>query len=98
MTENNGSGDIETWITTGDKSSLLKKSSSGLTFVEKTENKTIITVDTTKQFQSIDGFGYALTGGSAWLIHEKLDSAERDALLKELFLTDDQHIGISYLK
>jgi glucosylceramidase len=97
-TENNGPADIETWITTGDKSKLLEKSASGLNFVDKTESKTIITIDTSKQFQSIDGFGYALTGGSAWLLHEKLDLSERDAILKELFLTDDKNIGVSYLR
>jgi glucosylceramidase len=97
-TTQTGKGDIDAWVTTGDKSLLLSHSSTGLTFGDKTENTTIITVDSSKQYQSIDGFGYALTGGSAWLIHEKLDSVERDALLKELFLTDGNNIGISYLR
>lgn len=91
-------GDIETWITTADKDSLFTKTATGLAFSDKTERKNIITVDSTKQYQSIDGFGYALTGGSAWLLHEKLDPSERDAILKELFLTDGNNIGISYLR
>jgi glucosylceramidase len=94
----NGKGDIESWITTGDKKQLLSKSESGLVFTDKTENTSVITVDSTKQYQAIDGFGYALTGGSAWLIHEKLDSAEREELLRELFLTDGNNIGINYLR
>jgi glucosylceramidase len=98
ITTQTGKGDIDAWVTTGDKSLLLSHSSTGLTFGDKTGNTTIITVDSSKQYQSIDGFGYALTGGSAWLIHEKLDSVERDALLKELFLTDGNNIGISYLR
>ncbi len=58
----------------------------------------VIEIDTTQRFQTIDGFGYALTGGSAWLLNQKLDPARREALLKELFLTDSSNIGVSYLR
>ena len=43
-----------------------------------------ITVDSTQTFQTIDGFGYALTGGSAYVIN-KLDANTKDNLLQELF-------------
>jgi glucosylceramidase len=58
----------------------------------------VIHVDTTRVFQSIDGFGYALTGGSAMLLHTKLTIEQRTVLLKELFLTEGSGIGISYLR
>jgi glucosylceramidase len=45
----------------------------------------------------MDGFGAALTGGSAYLINN-LNPEKRDALLKELFLRGDNSIGISYLR
>jgi glucosylceramidase len=90
--------EVEVWITTGDKSALMVKDASGLSFENESPNKVIIAVDTLQQFQSIDGFGYSLTGGSAYLIDEKLDSLKKEALLKELFLTDEQNIGISYLR
>lgn len=92
-----GKTDIESWITTGDQSSLLAKDK-GLTFGTEAPTLPVIEVDTTQAFQTIDGFGYALTGGSAYLINQKLTSGEREKLLKELFLTGDQQIGISYLR
>ena len=46
----------------------------------------------------MDGFGFALTGGSAYLIHEKLTLQRRESLLKELFLTNSTGIGLSYLR
>src|SRR6185437_8490106 len=55
------------------------------------------TVDTTQTYQTIDGFGYALTGGSAQLIYS-LPTAQRQALEQELFATDSTNIGVSYLR
>src|SRR5574338_510154 len=54
-------------------------------------------LDTTKTFQTMDGFGFALTGGSADVIN-KMQPADEDALLHELFATDSNAIGISYLR
>lgn len=88
---------IEQWITTGDRQKLLAK----IEIREMSGDTTIlpvIQVDTTQKFQTIDGFGYALTGGSAYLLHQKLSAADRHTLLKELFLTNDSNIGISYLR
>ena len=48
-------------------------------------------------FQEIDGFGFALTGGSAYHIHN-MSPANRTALLTELFDYTGQNIGISYLR
>jgi glucosylceramidase len=94
--EKGGEADVEMWITAGDKSKLLTKTT--LSFKENAVDTVVVEVDTTKRFQSIDGFGYALTGGSAFLMHEKLDAETSKALLKELFLTDSSGIGISYLR
>jgi glucosylceramidase len=56
-----------------------------------------ITIDAGKTYQSIDGFGYTLTGGSAVLIH-KMDANARRQLLNELFATSGKSIGVSYLR
>ena len=56
-----------------------------------------IEIDPTKTYQTIDGFGYTLTGGSAEHI-VRMDAASRDALLQELFATDGTNIGVSYLR
>lgn len=93
------SGSIESWVTTGDKTSLFSKSTTTLAFSDSNESSVpVIQIDSTQQFQSIDGFGYALTGGSADLIREKLSEAQQNDLLKELFSTDGNGIGISYLR
>ena len=57
----------------------------------------IIVVNSTKEYQTMDGFGFALTGGSAFHL-SRLDKETRAALLEELFGTDKNAIGISYLR
>ena len=89
---------INSWVTAGDQSLLLEKSTQPLRFVNKRSGLPIIEIDTTHSFQSIDGFGYTLTGGSAFLLHEKLTRPQRSKLLKELFSTDADRIGVSYLR
>jgi glucosylceramidase len=84
------------WLTTADKKSLLEKHS--IAVEDEAKSEYIIEADTAHLFQSIDGFGCALTGGSAYLINQKLDSLTREALLKELFAFDEDNIGISYLR
>jgi len=50
-----------------------------------------------KTYQTIDGFGFALTGGSAQLLMH-MDPAKRAALLQELFTRTGDGIGVSYLR
>jgi len=89
--------DVSFWLTTPDKSVLFKSQNVGLNFVSSTNTNPTINVDATQKYQTIDGFGFALTGGSATLIN-KLDPQVKDDLLKELFTTDSTFIGISYLR
>jgi glucosylceramidase len=89
---------VDVWLTSGDRRFLLHHSSNPLVFETATASDPIIEVDTSQVFQEIDGFGYALTGGSAFLINQKLTSTQRQELLKELFLQDENSIGISYLR
>jgi glucosylceramidase len=89
--------DVVEWLTQPDQTALLQKQNISLLFSTATNQNATITVDTTKTYQTIDGFGYTLTGGSATLINS-LPSAQKDDLLKELFLSDTTHIGVSYLR
>jgi len=89
--------DISFWLTKPDKSALLKKQSAAMNFSATTNQYTTINVDTTLTYQVMDGFGYAMTGGSAFLINS-LTSENRDALLREMFSQDDNAIGVSYLR
>jgi glucosylceramidase len=89
--------DVAFWLTKPDKSVLLQKQNVSLIFKDTSNVYPSIIVDETKTFQSIDGFGYTLTGGSASLING-LAPAAQDALLKELFTSDSTFIGVSYLR
>ena len=90
--------DVSFWKTTPDKSVLFQEQTqTSLIFNSSPGNDHTIVVDTTQTYQSIDGFGFALTGASASLI-DGLPAATRDKLLKELFLTDSNDIGVSYLR
>jgi glucosylceramidase len=58
---------------------------------------TEIVVDAEQHFQTIDGFGAAMTDSAAWLIETQLPPAERDRVLRQLF-DPRQGIGISFLR
>jgi glucosylceramidase len=84
------------WITTTDESLKLQKQAD-LVFNSETNSNQTITVDSSRKFQTIEGFGFSLTGGSAQAIL-KLDKAKREALLQELFSRKEDAIGLSYLR
>lgn len=89
--------DVSFWLTKGDKSALLQKQNVALNFAATNNSYSSIEIDEAQVFQSIDGFGYTLTGGSATLINS-LGASEKDALIKELFSTEENAIGVSYLR
>jgi glucosylceramidase len=89
--------DVSMWLTNADQTQLLAKQNTSLLFSSTTNQNTTINVDTTTVYQSIDGFGFALTGGSATAINS-LTPTQSTALVKELFATDSTSIGISYIR
>ncbi|MEO6289276.1 MAG: glycoside hydrolase family 30 beta sandwich domain-containing protein [Ginsengibacter sp.] len=89
--------DMDFWLTTSNQSVLLQKQTTVLSFGTIANSNPIITVDTTATFQTIDGFGYTLTGGSAFVIN-RLSQTVKSGLLHELFGNDENSIGVSYLR
>jgi len=89
--------EIDFWLTKADESVLLQKQNTVLSFGTTASTNAFIDVDSTQKFQTVDGFGYTLTGGSAALIN-KLNSTEKAALLQELFGSSNNSIGVSYLR
>ena len=90
-------GNAELWLTTADRSSLLAHEPGSLRFRRGDEKASVIQVDDKQTYQSMDGFGFALTGGSAQLMM-RMDAPNRSALLKELFGRGMDEIGVSYLR
>ena len=89
--------DAQVWLTTVDRSALFAHQNDALHFSDVKSDAPAIEVNDMQQYQQIEGFGFALTGGSAQLLMQM--SAERRAeLLKQLFATKGDGIGVSYLR
>lgn len=89
---------VQSWLTNSDKSVLFEQQSTkALSAFTNPDGLPVITVNSGKKYQSIDGFGFALTGGSASHLLNMAPNA-RKAILNELFGTDKNNIGISYLR
>ena len=90
---------IESWITNRDRSALFENQTEVVTFSDKENgiDANAIVIDDSHHMQTIDGFGFALTGGSAELLM-KMSSGERTKILKELFAWDGKNIGVSYIR
>lgn len=84
------------WLTSLDRSALFAQQKD-LAFTNQTNNYPGIEINDKEAFQSIDGFGYTLTGGSAQHLI-KMSAGARAKLLKELFDTDGNNIGVSYIR
>lgn len=81
----NGEGEVSVWVTTGDRSRLLDRGPD-LSFVaESPDAPFMLQVDEQQSFQTMVGFGAAITDASAWLIQTQLAEAQRDSLLSALF-------------
>lgn len=89
---------VESWITNADRSALFEKQKDSIQFVSGNKGwGTPIVIDDNQPMQSMDGFGFALTGGSAGLIIS-MNAAERTKLLHQLFSVDGNGAGISYIR
>jgi glucosylceramidase len=88
---------VSLYLTSPDRSALLALQPP-IAFTPSTAAASqVITVNPAKTYQTIDGFGFALTGGSAQLLMH-MDAAKRAALLHELFTRTGDGIGVSYLR
>lgn len=94
--DNNVSDTAQVWITNPSRTALLWQTTTPL-LNSVDENISTIKINPAQQYQTIDGFGYTLTGGSALLINQ-LDKDKKTALLKELFDNTGNGIGVSYLR
>ena len=89
--------EMDFWLTKGNQSVKLQKQSPILAFGSVSNNFSTIEVDESKTFQTIDGFGFTLTGGSVQVINQ-LNTQKRKELVKELFGSGQNAIAISYIR
>ncbi|GAB3637240.1 glucosylceramidase [Hymenobacter arcticus] len=88
---------VTAWVTTPDQAQLLRRQPGQLAFTKAPAPGPVIEVDDSQRFQTMDGFGYCLTGGSAELLRA-MSAPARAKLLRELFGTGANDIGVSYLR
>jgi glucosylceramidase len=86
---------MDYWLTKSDQSILLQKQLISLPFHSENIDIQSINVDTNQIFQTIDGFGFTLTGGSAQVIN-RMKPIEKARLLQELFAPNQ--LAINYLR
>ena len=88
---------IEAWVTNPDRSLLFQKAAEPIPFRNSGARGPVLVIDPQQRMQTIDGFGYALTGGSAELLM-KMTPEARGRILRQIFATDGAHLGVSYLR
>lgn len=88
---------VSFWVTKGNQAELLENQTLTLLFDKVENSDQSIEIDETQTFQTIDGFGYTLTGGSVEVINS-LNSAKKQELLQNLFGKTANDINISYLR
>lgn len=81
--------------TNADESALLAAQPPA-TFGSQTSQSLTITVNDGIQYQTMDGFGASFTDSSAWLVWNKLTSAQRESLMRELFTP--RGLNLSFLR
>jgi glucosylceramidase len=75
---------VQVWLSTADRRLRLVQQPD----IEMTADESLpadVVIDISRKYQSIVGFGAAMTDSSAWLLQNKLSDPQRDALLHEMF-------------
>jgi glucosylceramidase len=85
------------WMTKADQTSLLDQTADLPIKEYASANWPVLLIDSSIHYQSIDGYGAALTGSSAYLLNNKLSADKLNNTLKSLF-DPETGIGISYLR
>ncbi|MFA4892493.1 MAG: glycoside hydrolase family 30 beta sandwich domain-containing protein [Brevundimonas sp.] len=85
-------------MTSGDRSRLLSEQPALVFRAAAGADGPVIAVDPAVQYQTMVGFGAAVTDASAWLIQTKMTPSARDALIRDLFGREDGGLGFSFTR
>ncbi|WP_427887342.1 discoidin domain-containing protein [Kribbella sp. GL6] len=86
---------VSVWVTTPDRAELLHERAP-VSFHDGASDRTTITVDPRTTYQTMDGFGAALTDSAAAVLY-RLSPADREQTMRKLF-DPNQGIGVSFLR
>src|SRR5690606_3547215 len=75
---------VNIWLTTGNQSQKLSQQSSVNFASDGGGGANIITINESNTYQTMDGFGYTFTEGSAQLIRS-LNASQQDVLMNDIF-------------
>jgi glucosylceramidase len=92
-----GVNEVDYWLTKSDESVKLQKQNAVVVFDTAANQHPNIEITETTTYQTIDGYGYTLTGGSTQVINS-LSAAKKQELLQELFGSSETSIKVSYLR
>lgn len=83
------------FLTTRDEKQLFQEQA----FLKSEKDTALLNlkIDTSQQYQEIEGFGAAMTGSSAYVMQQYMTAPKRKALLDELF-DAEKGIGINYIR
>jgi glucosylceramidase len=87
---------VAAWVTTGDRTRLLARQAD-LRMAAAAGGATI-EIDDARRYQTLSGFGAAITDASAWLINQRMSEAQRSALLDELFGRGATGVGFDLVR
>ena len=87
---------VSVYQTTSDLTHRLE-AKQALTFSGSGSGSQTITVDDTKTYQQIDGFGASFTDSSAWLVYTKLTDVQRADVMQKLF-SRNNGIALSFIR
>src|SRR5690348_7591573 len=75
----------QAWITTADQTRLLSQEPDLAIFTGHDTSTTVLTVSASTKYQSMVGFGGAMTDASAYLIETKMSATQRGVLMQDFF-------------
>ncbi|HMP31981.1 MAG TPA: glucosylceramidase, partial [Saprospiraceae bacterium] len=88
---------IKSWSTSADQLNLLNEEQTILKFSKEYIDLPTIEIDLGTSYQEIDGFGYTMTGGSAYLISQ-MEETVQESLIEDLFSCTNNTGCINYLR
>lgn len=90
---------VSVYLTTHDKSQLLA-AQPNVTFASTSADASTntVVVDSTQQYQTVDGFGAAFTDSSAYLLNEVAQKSQLPGVMSDLFTRNGNGIGLSFMR